>query len=125
MRKGFTLVEVLIAFAILTAGLILVAAEFGRHLAALQLLQAQVTLRAQADREMVGEILRREGIVQVVGDEEPAGISITGPAVKPVSFDEEPLKGLTIDQATVGASLKMRNRVQSAQITTGFRRKQE
>ena len=113
MKKGFTLLEVLIAFAILTTGLTLLAAEFSRHLAALQLLQTSVALQQLAEEQMIQETLRRDLNLETLGGESSLSI-------RPFSWDQGLLKGLVIDQATVEVSSTIRNRVQTVGLTSGF-----
>ena len=59
-NSGFTLIEVVVASAILVTGLIMVAGVFGRHLSALQFIQRSGHAFRLAEQEMVQALLRRE-----------------------------------------------------------------
>ncbi|MBI3615876.1 MAG: type II secretion system protein [Candidatus Omnitrophica bacterium] len=116
---GFTLVEVLIAFAVLITAVTLIATQWSRSLSALQFLESSITLQRLAEEQMIQEILRRELNLRF-----PSEKSWVGPAaewsLQPFSWSEGPLKGLVIDQSTVKISSKVRDRTQSVEITGGF-----
>ncbi len=119
-EAGFTLIEVLAAFAVLLSGLTLVAAAFTRHLAAVQLLEDSLDAGRWADQRLIQETLRRELNVQRAHEDLlPAGVAseLTFRSSRP---DQDPLKELVIEEGTAQVSWVRRSQQRSTQLTTGF-----
>ena len=121
---GFTLIEVLIAFAILTTALTLVAVQFSRHLAALQILEGSIGADHLADWQLMREALRRELKVDALDEEKPnsssGSPSTSSVSFRPYRFDQPPVKDLVVDQATSEVPWQFRRQDRSTQIVSVF-----
>ena len=118
-RAGFTLLEVLVAFGILVTALTLIAAEFSRHLAVLQRLQGSITAHHSAERSLLQEILRRELKAPLSLDALPEGYTASL-QINPIQFEQGPLQGVTLEQATAEISWRFRGRAESTGVGTGL-----
>lgn len=120
---GFTLFEILVAFAILTTGLTLMAAALQRHLAALQLLQTSLSARPLADRQLVGEILRRSEEIEI--PPEPADPRYTpGFQVTSAPLGAGPAKDLEMERVTSQVGWSVRAQPRLLETTVGFHKKE-
>jgi len=119
-NNGFTLIEVLVSFAILTSSLILIAAGLARALALLNILEHSVLAHQLADRELVWHTLRVElGEIQFPKEEGEEGFAseLTG---EPISLDSEPVKGLLLERAVSEVSWYSRGESREEAILCGF-----
>ena len=80
IQRGFTLLEVLAAFAVLVTGLTLIATAFTRHLHALRLLSDSVTAYRITDQTLQRELLKRREGVEVEALPLPPGFT---PQIRP------------------------------------------
>lgn len=124
MKRGFTLVEVLVAFVILTLGLAFVATEFSRHLFALQILGNSMAAYRIGDQQMIHEIVHRELGVEVPPDALPEGFT-SQVSVTPVQLGTEPLKDVMMDGVAAGVSWNFRHQSRSIRVVTGFPKRQQ
>lgn len=115
---GFTLIEVLIAFAILSSVLTLVAAGFSRHLHVLQMFRRSVSAHGLAERRVIGEVLRREAEVELPGEEEEG--TTVKVLVKPARFQQEPVPEFLLDGVTVSSSWRVPEGDRSETIEVGL-----
>ena len=116
-NNGFTLLEVLIAFAVLVSVLVLVAALFSRHLAVLDRLEQSLLASHWNERQVIQAIVRRQS-----GDLLPAQ-GKEGPLSWSLSLQELPLEGhpateLRMQRLTAQVSWFSRNQAHSQSITT-------
>lgn len=118
-KKAFTLLEVLVAFAILSIGLTLLAAAIGRHFAALQILETSLSAQQAARAQMLREIARRGDEVEIPADliEERFNPTLD---VVPVAWETEPLRQLEMERVTSGVSWAVRHQLRQLQVTAGF-----
>lgn len=119
--SGFTLLEVLLAFAILVTGLTLVLQIFGRHLNVVQSLSSSLTALHLADEQLIGEALQREQTLTSTSTSPENFI----PSIKvdPIHFDQDPLKNFTLDQVTADVSWEARRESRLTRMKTGFQSK--
>ena len=116
---GFLLVEVLIAFVILTGCLTLVAAGFSRHLNVLQLLEKSLCARAAAEDRLIQEAVRRESHVEIPPDSSFAGFDAQL-NIQQKTFASEFLKEIQVDEVTSTVSWSHHGQSRSLRLTTGF-----
>ncbi len=119
LSPGFTLIEVLLAFAVLVSALTLIAAAFSRHLAALQLLQRSVAAHGVANRQLIQGMFRREAGIPVPakGTEGDLEWELV---LAPFSLEPEPLKEVRIDDAQIHVNWAFRQQQRSLRISTGL-----
>ena len=119
--NGFTLLEVLLAFAILLTGLTLVLQIFGRHLHVVERLSASLTALHLADDQLIGEALRRgENLIVTSPSQDNFTAALK---VESVQLDQEPLKNFTLDQATADVAWELRKEPRSMHLKAGFQSK--
>ena len=118
-RSGFTLLEILIAFAVLAVGLTLITAAIGRHLAALQILETSLSARQVAQARMVREITRRADELEIPADPSEERFN---PRIETVSvvLETDPLRGLEMEQVTSEVSWAVRQQPRGLQLSAGF-----
>ncbi len=121
-RPGFTLMEVLVAFAIMLTGLTLIAGIFGRHLKVLQLLRNSLTASDAADELLIQEAIGRERGPVISADKPQEGFT-PQTLQNPLQFDKDPVKGLLIDEVSAGVSWSVRQQNRLTQIKAGFQTK--
>lgn len=119
--RAFTLLEVLVAFAILSTGLTLIAAAMSRHLAALQLLESSLSAQQAAQSQMLREIARRDDALEIPADPSEERFS-PKVEVAPVAWETEPLRGLEMERVTSEVSWAVRSQPRSLHVTAGFPR---
>ena len=119
--RAFTLLEVLVAFAILSTGLTLIAVAIGRQLAALQILETSLSAQQVAQAQMLREIARRDDALEIPEDPSEERFSLKL-GVAPVAWEAEPLRGLEMEQVTSGVSWAVRRQPRALQVTAGFPR---
>ena len=119
LKQGFTLIEVLIAFAILTSSLVLISAALSRHLNALQLLQRSMSAHRLAERQLIEAILRRQVRSEISARGEEAGLSWEL-SVKPVSLESPPVEDLQMEAVTAQVSWPFRGQARSSSLTTAL-----
>lgn len=118
-NKGFTLVEILVAFTIFITALVAIAASFSRHINALGVLHSSIAAHQLADRTLLqGWISQRENL-QFPQEEAPEGFR-SQLTRTPISWEEESLKDLAFEQMTAQASWSRRGQSRSTQLQAGF-----
>ncbi len=120
-ERGFTLLEILVAFAVLATGLTLITAAIGRHLAALQILETSLSARQVAQARMVREIIRRSDRMEIPADPSEERFS-PRIEVAPVTLETDPLRGLEMEQVTSEVSWAVRRQPRALHLTAGFAR---
>lgn len=121
-NKGFTLVEVLVAFTIFVTALATIAASFSRHINALGLLHGSIAAHQLADRTLLeGWIGLRENL-QFPPEAAPEGLT-SQLTRKPISWETESLKDLAFEQMTAEVFWSSRGQSRSAQLQVGFQPK--
>lgn len=116
--KGFTLVEILVAFTIFITALVAIAASFSRHINALGVLHGSIAAHEITDRTLLqGWISHRENL-QFPQEEAPEGFR-SQLTRTPISWEIEPLKGLAFEQMTAQASWSRRGQTRSTQLSVG------
>ncbi len=123
-RSGFTLLEVLVAFAVLATGITLIAAALGRHLAALQILETSLAARQVADGQLLREIIRR-------GDQMEIPPAPPDPRFTPqtktesVTLETDPVRGMVIDRVTAEVSWAVRQQPRELRVSMGAQKPPE
>ena len=112
--KGFTLLEVLIASAILLIGVSLISAQINRHLSILRLLQDSMKAYRLADGQLIGAIQRHQAgqPVQGQGSDQEFFWSVRLEELQP------PLPGL--DAVVSEVSWNFRDSRRSTRVITGL-----
>lgn len=118
-RAGFTLLEVLVAFAILVSALTLTAALFRRHIEAAQRLERSVCARHLADQRLLEEFVRRRQEVEPASSVDPEGFAAEL-SVEPLILEAEPLKGLPFERAVARVVWEFRRRSESIALSAGL-----
>ena len=116
---GFTLIEVLLAFAVLISALTLISAAFSRHLAALQLLQQSIVAHEWADRQLIEGMFRRQVQASLPARGEEGALQWEL-SVASVSLEPEPLKEIRMDEVKAEVNWPFRNQSRSLRISAGF-----
>ena len=121
--NGFTLLELLIAMAVLVTALTLIAVGFSRQLFALRLLEDSLTSHHLAEELLVREVLQREKDLDVPLD------SVEGftPSAnrQTIQISRGSLSGLEMDLLTAEVSWNLRGVSRSSRMTAGFPKKRE
>lgn len=117
---GFTLLEVLVAFAILAAALTVVSAAFSRHLTALRLLEKSLLAHQIAQEQLIQETVRR----LEAGLKVPPQTAVPGftPSIRAESFtfSQEPIKDLAVDRTRGEVLWDFRGQGRRSEISTVF-----
>ncbi len=111
---GFTLIEVLVAFAILVTALILGAAVFSRHLNVTRLLDHTLAASALADRETIAALARhtQQLPVETEGQEGIFRWEVSAP--EPIEAEQ------TLQKITTQVFWGFRGHERSVRIATGL-----
>ena len=115
---GFTLLEVLLAFAILISALTLISAGFGRQIAALQALEGSVDAHHAAEGGMIRELIRRETGSEPA--EEGAPVVVAPFTVSPLTLKTEPFKDVTVDLGSARVFWTSRGQTRFAALVVAF-----
>ena len=119
-NRAFTLLEVLIALAILNTGLLLAAAAFSRHIRLLHQMDDSVTAREKAEESLIREALRRQIGPDALPDEDPADRFTQRLRLEPFPGQEGAVAAGTLDRATAEVSWDSRGQVRSERMEAGF-----
>ena len=121
--NGFTLLELLIAMAVLVTALTLIAVGFSRQLFALRLLEDSLTSHHLAEELFVRGVLQREKDLDVPLD------SVEGftPSAsrQAIQVSRGSLSALEMDLLTAEVSWNLRVVSRSSRMTAGFSKKKE
>ncbi len=118
-RTGFTLLEVLAAFAVLVTALTLIAAAFTRHLQAIRFLTDSVTAYRIADRILQGEIFRRREGVQMESSQLPQGFT-SQILQEQITLGTPPVDGLAMERVRAQVDWSSRGQARSSEVSSGF-----
>lgn len=116
--RAFTLLEVLVAFAVLAVGITLIAAALGRHLAALQVLETSLAAQEVAQGRLLKEAVRRADGLELP-DAPPDPRFASNLEVTPVTLETEPVRGLEIERVTAGVSWTVRQQPRELRVEMG------
>lgn len=122
--RGFTLLEILVAFAILVTGITLIATALRRHFVALQILETSLAAQQMAQEGLVREIVRRSDSLEIPS--EPPDERFTPRLeVTSVPLETEPVRDLEVEQMTSEVSWTVRQQPRSLQVVAGFGKARE
>ena len=116
---GFTLVEILVAFGILTTVVILIAAGMSRSLSAIGVLERSLEAGHLAQHALLDELLQRQQ--PIVLPEDPLPDDITRQVLtQAVTFDQDPFRGVVMDETRSEVSWTARHDHRTTQLTTAL-----
>ena len=118
-RNGFTLLEILIASAVLLIGFSLVAMQISRHLTVLQILEGSINAHQLADKQLIEAVLRQQSGLPIAaeGIEDGFSWSVREEELKP------PYEALNVTLAQVPWGFHGTTRLK--QLTTELERRNQ
>ncbi len=116
---GFTLLEVLLAFVILTVALSFLAAQFGRHLKTLQLLQDALEAQRLAEGQLIQELIHRQ-MSWPPPQDLISGKFVSHLAYSQDQFEWEPAQVLQLDHVASQVSWERPPPSRSLEVTVGL-----
>lgn len=117
--KAFTLLEILLAFAILAIGVTLAATGLRRHISTLRIVESSFAASRQAQGQVIREIVRRADALDL--PPLPADESYT-PSLKtePFTPDVDPIRGVPMERVTSEVTWGVRGQPRELHLSVGF-----
>lgn len=122
MRRGFSLVEVLLAFVILTGSLTVVASAFSRHISFLRSLQDSLTAYSLGESGLIQEALRDQ--IRIPEEALSSNPKFTTQITHTdIPLEDAVLRGLFFEEITARTAWNQREAVRSVSVSMGFPKK--